>query len=266
MSDRFRLQRNGEVFLVPFDQIVVNEEKNNLRADYGNIEELATSIAESGLKNPILVKKAKGEERFELLHGHRRYRAIKFLIDKGEEFPKVRAFLAPATYTQDDVLLDMITMNDGKPLTNYEQGLVFVQLRSRGFKDTEISKRVGKSATHIHNCIEIASLPKSIQNEISAGNISGGTAVAVFKNADNEEEAIALIKSTIETAQKEAGGKPKKATSRHASNVALSPIKTMEKIVELLGNKTDDKAVFFKKVVSRLKAKEKPENFLELFK
>ena len=102
-------------------------------------------------------------------------------------------------------------MNDGKPLTNYEQGLVFVQLRSRGFKDIEISKRVGKSATHIHNCIEIASLPKAIQNEISAGNISGGTAVAVFKNANNEEEALALIKNTIDAAQKEAGGKTQKS-------------------------------------------------------
>jgi len=49
------------VFLVPFEQIVVNEEKNNLRADYGNIEELATSIAESGLKNPILLKKLEGK-------------------------------------------------------------------------------------------------------------------------------------------------------------------------------------------------------------
>lgn len=264
-----RLQRNGEVFLVPIDQIVVDEAKNNKRTDYGDIEELAQSIAsESGLKTPILLKKIRGEEKYELIHGHRRMRAIQLLISKGVEFPRVRAFLAPVNYTQDDVLLDMIIMNDGKPFNNYEQGLVFVQLKGRGFTETEISKRVGKSTTHIHNCIEMASLPKVIQNEIAAGNISGGTAVSIFKNAENEEEAVLFVQNTILKAKEESGGKQKKATSRHAENAALSPIKTLERVAELLEEHkiNNSKVSLFKALLSRSRAKVKPEDFIELFK
>lgn len=263
-----RLQRNGEVFLVPFEQIIVDEEKNNKRTDYGDIEELATSIAESGLKTPVLLKKVRGEEKYELMYGHRRMRAINLLISRGVEFPRVRAFLAPPNYGQDDILLDMIIVNDGKPFNNFEQGLVFVQLKGRGFTEAEISKRVGKSTTHIHNCIEMASLPKVVQNEIAAGNISGGTAVSIFKNAASEEEAILFVQGSIANAAKESGGKKKKATSRHADNVALSPLKTLEKVAELLkeGKIENSKVSLLKSLLSRVKAKVKPEDIIELFK
>lgn len=259
-----RLKRNGEVLLVPIENIVVNEEKNNKRVDYGDIEELANSILNSGLKNPILVKKIRGEENYELMHGHRRFRAIRSLIERGEEFPRVRAFIAPKDYNEDDVLLDMIVMNDGKPLNNYEQGLVYVLLGNRGFSPKEISQRVGKSIPHIHNCTKMAKLPKSIQNEIATGNLSGLTATEIYENSSSEEEAVAIVKDSVEKAKAEG----KKVTKRFATkNVSLSPTKTLERVKEILSEKniTSKEAEVFRKVLGRLKAKETPEAIAELF-
>jgi ParB family chromosome partitioning protein len=259
-----RLKRNGEVLLVPVEQIIVNEEKNNRRVDYGDIAELAESILNSGLKNPILVRKVRGEETYELMHGHRRFRAIQSLIEKGEEFPRVRAFIAPKNYNEDDVLLDMIVMNDGKPLNNYEQGLVYFALENRGFTIKEISKRVGKSVPHIHNCLNMAKLPKPIQNEVAAGNLSGLTATEIVKNSESEEEALNVVKQSIEKAKAEG----KKVTKRFATkNVSLTPTKTLERVKEILNEKniTSKEAEVFKKVLGRLKAKETPEAIAELF-
>lgn len=267
MAKNERLQRNGEVFLVPIDSIVVDEEKNNKRIDYGDIEALANSILHSGLKTPVSLKKFRGEDKYELTHGHRRLRAIKHLASKGIDFPRVRAFLNPSNYNEDDVLVDMIVMNDGKPLTNYEQGLVFVQLTHRGFKEKEISERVGRSISYIHNCIEMAELPKNIQNKIADGSISGLTAVEIFKNSEDENEASKFVEESIEKAKEENGGKNKKATKRHASNVSKSPMKTLESLKSLLEEKEieNEKTELLKKVVSRLKAKETPEDFIKLF-
>ena len=208
----------------------------NKRVDYGDIDSLAESILSSGLKTPILLKKIRGEDKYELIHGHRRYRGIQKLIQRGESFPRIKAFLAPQNYTEDDVLLDMIVMNDGKPFNNYEQGLVFLQLVHRGFTETEISSRVGKSTTHIRNCVEMGRLPKSIQNEIAQGNVSGLTAVDIVKQSNSEEEAIDTLQESIKKAQAENNGEKKKATSRHAS-ISLSPFKTLEKVKKFLKKK-----------------------------
>ena len=62
MSDE-RLKRTGEVFLVPFENIIVGDEMNVGRIDFGDIKELADSIEENGLRIPILVKKTSNQHQ-----------------------------------------------------------------------------------------------------------------------------------------------------------------------------------------------------------
>lgn len=261
-----KLTRNGEIYLVPVNEIIIDEEKNNTRIDYGDIEMLAESIKNSGLKNPILVKKEYGKDEYHLVHGHRRMRAINYLLEKGVEYPKVRATLVSKDYNQDNVLLDMLTLNDGKPLSAYEQGLVFVQLIDRGFKEKEIAEKVGRSITFVRNGIEMAKLPKHIQNEIADGSISGLTAVEITRTANDENEAKEKVKEAIDTAQKENGGEKKKATARHAK-VNSNPYKTLDRVYELLNELeiNSEGAILFKRAMKMAKMKEAPEKIFEIF-
>lgn len=257
-----RLARSGEVFLVPVNQIVVDESANNTRVDYGDIEALAKSIESSGLKSPISLKKVHGKDEYILVHGHRRMRAIKHLIENGIEYPRVKAFLMPKQYGEDDILLDMLTMNDGKPLSAYEQGLVFVRLINRGFVEKEICEKVGRSMTFVHNAIEMAKLPKQVQNEIAEGSISGLTAVEIFKISNDEDEAIEKVSEAIKIAKSE----NKKATARHAQ-VSYSPYKVIEKLAEILktmDNQTKEAQAIIR-VVNMTKMKEPVEKIFDTF-
>ncbi len=79
-----RLKRTGETFLIPFENIIVDENINGGRLIFEGIEELAASIKEAGLKVPVLVQKLRNEEKYVLVQGKRRYKAIQLLIERKE--------------------------------------------------------------------------------------------------------------------------------------------------------------------------------------
>jgi ParB/RepB/Spo0J family partition protein len=262
-----RLKRTGEIFLVPFEQIVIDEEINNGRIDFGDLNELADSIQEVGLRIPLLVKKTRGEDKYVLIQGKRRFKAIQILVDRGIEFAGIRCVLAPVNYNIENSLIDQIVMNDGKPYSNLEQGIVFSQLIERGFTVQEISKKTGKSNTHINHCIEVSSLPKVVQNMISSGSVSGLTAVNLSKVIQSEDELIKNLENAVESAP-EVDGKKKKVTNKNIKEIAsMSPMKKLEELKRVLSereNKNEISLVVIK-LVSRLKAGEDVESMLELF-
>jgi len=264
-----RLQRVSEVFLVPFNQIVISDEINNARIDMGDIDELASSIECSGLKTPLLVKKARGENEYVLIHGKRRYEAIKSLISKGVDYPKVKCFCAPLNYKTEDSLFDQILLNDGKPYSNLEQGIVFAQLLDRGYNISEISKKIGKSITHVNACIEMSSLPKKVQNMIADHSVSGHTAVQLSKIVETEEELLNQLETAVDNAPATPDGGKKKVTARSIEKVAtLSPMKKLEMLKDALKQQNYETplAQFFYKLVSRVKAGESVDSLMELFK
>lgn len=264
-----RLKRAGEVFLVPFDKIEIDETINNGRVDFGDLNELANSIEESGLRVPLLVKKSRGEDKYVLIQGKRRLKAIEILINRGVEFAGIKCFLALPNYTIENSLFDQIIMNDGKPYSTLEQGIVFSQLIERGYSIADISKKVAKSPSHITNCIEIASLPKKVRDLVSAGSVSGLTAVELSKVVNTEDELVEKLEEAVEAAPVAADGTKKKVTKKNVKEVAnLSPIKKLEEVKNILKAEgvESDAANTFLTLMSRLKAGESVESLVELFK
>lgn len=263
-----RLKRTGEVFLVPFENIIVDDEINTARLDFGNIQELADSIEECGLRIPLLVKKTRGENKFVLVQGKRRLRAIETLIEKGVDIPGVKCFLAPPNYTIENSLFDQIVMNDGKPYSNLEQGIVFSQLVDRGYNVSEISKKVAKSVTHITSCIEIASLPKKVRDLVGTGAVSGLTAVELSKTVGNEDELIKELEAAVDAAPVSSDGSKKKVTKKNIKQIAsASPLKKMEAAKKILEEKDicNEKTILLEKLISWIKADENTESIAELF-
>jgi len=246
MSDTStRLKRTGEIFLIPLNQVVVDEEVNNGRIDFGNLEELADSIEENGLRVPLLVKKVRGEENYVLIQGKRRLKAYELLVARGVDIAGVKCMLAPPAYSVENSLFDQIIMNDGKPYSSLEQGVVFAQLVERGYSVKEISKKIGKSVTHISNCIEITSLPKKVRDMISAGSVSGLTAVELSKVVSSEEELVEKLQEAVCSAPVSAEGTTKKVTKKNVKQIAsASPFKKMAEINVVLkeGEITNERA------------------------
>ena len=153
------------------------------------LEELANSIKEHGVFQPIIVKKAiKG---YEIIAGERRVKAS--LMAGKEDIPAiVRDF--NDTQMMEIALLENLQREN---LTPIEEANAYKKLQDTlKLTQEELAKRLGKSRSHITNMIGLLNLPDKIQEEISINNISMGHA-RVLSKLDNQSQQQELIERIV---------------------------------------------------------------------
>ena len=96
----------------------------NIRIDYGNIEELAQSILENGVKVPLIAMWIAKDNYWLLNQGHRRLKAVQLLHSRGHTDVRLPVLPEPRKYEDSDRYFDMITTNSGKNLTILEEAYV----------------------------------------------------------------------------------------------------------------------------------------------
>lgn len=178
-----------------FDTIVSNEEFN-IRTDYGDIEGLANSIQTSGLKKPLSGHRDKETNLWYVTDGHRRYRAIKLLRERGVDYDYVPFVLEPKGYSVEDRAFDLFLMNDGKPLTPLEQCELFKRFMLYGYTIKEIARKIERNQGYVRSMLEVANLPKVIKNEVAENKISATTAVKLIKQGKSTNEVLEEVNST----------------------------------------------------------------------
>jgi ParB/RepB/Spo0J family partition protein len=213
----YKEQRKDLLMVDP--RLIVTNENDNIREDYGNIEELSESIIENGVK--VALRGYRDGENFIVTDGFRRSRAIKLALEKGIEIARVPFLLEPKGYTKEQRILDMFIMNDGKRLTPLEEGKLFLKLENDyGFTRKEIAKKTGRTEGHISQMIQLQDAPQEAKEAIKDGKISASTVRKVVANTKNQEEAKQAVSKAIEKAQSE--GK-KKATESDVDNSLIKP-------------------------------------------
>jgi ParB-like chromosome segregation protein Spo0J len=70
---------------------------------------------------------------------------------------------------------------------------VYKRLVLRGYNSSEIGRKVGKNSVHIQRCIEMASLPKAMQNKIMEGIMTGQTGVEIYKSVNENRGTYRII-------------------------------------------------------------------------
>jgi ParB/RepB/Spo0J family partition protein len=213
----YKEQRKDLLMVDP--RLIVAIENDNIREDYGNIEELSESIIENGVK--VALRGYRDGENFIVTDGFRRSRAIKLALEKGIEIARVPFLLEPKGYTKEQRILDMFIMNDGKRLTPLEEGKLFLKLENDyGFTRKEIAKKTGRTEGHISQMIQLQDAPQEAKEAIKDGKISASTVRKVVANTKNQEEAKEAVSKAIEKAQSE--GK-KKATESDVDTSLIKP-------------------------------------------
>lgn len=192
----------------------------NVRRDYGDIEELANSISENGVKVAIRVKKHKiaknttlldgslleeTTDGYALIDGHRRCRALQFLFQNGTIIDRVPVEIVQESKTEEQRTIEMYVANTGKPFTPMENAELFGRL-NRIHKKTpqEIAKKLGvKSLSLIYNGIEMSMAPDYIKNLIHDNIISYSIALDKYNNVfgKNWEETEEFFRQGVEKAQ-----------------------------------------------------------------
>jgi len=131
----------------------------NVRFEMGDITALAKSIVSNGIKEPIRgynsgEKTTDGLPIYIITDGHRRFTAAQRIADKMEEGDFIPFFEEPKEYTNEDRVVDMlITGENKKPLNLLEAARAVKRLKDAGWKNSEIAARIGKSPTHITDCL-----------------------------------------------------------------------------------------------------------------
>ncbi len=176
--------------LIKISRIEPNEGQPRKSFDEETLKELADSMKEYGILQPLLVKR-KGDN-FQIIAGERRWRAAKMAGLK--EVPViVREY-----NKQQSVEIALIENVQRADLNPIEEALAYQQLMQEfGLKQEEIALRVSKNRATITNSIRLLKLAEPVQQLLISGEISSGHARALLGLEDKEQQ-IALASQIIE--------------------------------------------------------------------
>lgn len=147
------------------------------------IQELAQSIKENGLIQPIIVRKSP-VLGYEILAGERRYRAS---IAAGlSEVPVIVKQLSD----QDMMLHSIIENLQRENLNPIEEAKAYQSLIDKGFTHTEVAEKMGKSRPYITNLVRLLGLPKHILIEVESGKLSQAHARLLIQLSSDKQDKL----------------------------------------------------------------------------
>jgi ParB family chromosome partitioning protein len=197
---------------IPVNAITPNPRQPRSIFDAEELAELAASIQEHGVIQPLIITRGETPNQFILIAGERRLMAAK---KAGLE--TVPAILRDSS-EQDRLELALIENVQRADLSALETADAYRQLADEfNLSHGEIAKRVGKSRVSVTNTLRLLNLPPSVLEALSSGNISEGHARALLALSSAKAQAAALqtvldqglnVRQTEELVRKLSGEKP----------------------------------------------------------
>ncbi len=172
------------VYKIPVDTLTIREGFNK-RIIYDGIEELAQSIKENGIKEPLVVDVMK-DGRAIIERGHRRYKAIQLLISQGTEIQYVECFVNAREVTERQRMEDIFNSNMfASKLNPVEQANTVFALKNNfgEISNDDIGKRLGVSRQQVDNLLTLASADDATKQEILNGNMGITEALKYIRNS-----------------------------------------------------------------------------------
>ena len=179
-----------EIKMVKIDELRSNPYQPRKVFDETALQELAASIKEHGVFQPIIIKKSiKG---YEIIAGERRVKASK--LAGLDEIPAIiRDF-------SDDEMMEIALLENlqRENLNAIEEANAYKKLlETLELTQEQLSNRLGKSRSHITNMIGLLNLPEEVQKLLSSKEISAGHARIISK-LENEEQQISLAQKVVD--------------------------------------------------------------------
>lgn len=186
--------------LLPIEHLRPSRFQPRRRMDEEGLQELAASIAERGLLQPVLARRIDGaDEDYEIIAGERRWRAAQ--LAQLHEIPVlVRNF--DDREAQEVALVENLQRQDLSALEEAEGYRRLMQ--EHGHTQEDIARGVGKSRSHVANTLRLLSLPEPVRQLLEDGRLSAGHARALLTAAEPEKAARAVVEQGLNVRQTEA--------------------------------------------------------------
>jgi len=179
--------RQGEIQHVALDKIVRNPAQPRTQFDPATIHELATSIRERGVLQPVLVRPSGGA--FQIVAGERR-----FLAAREAGLETIPAIVRQFT-DREALLIALIENVQRENLNPMDEARAYYRLAMEyGLPHEEIGQRVGRDRSTVSNILRFNNLPQEIQTFLETGSISPGHARALL-SVTSEKVQVDLAKS-----------------------------------------------------------------------
>jgi ParB family chromosome partitioning protein len=175
------IQKEEIIKKIPLDLIIPNRHQPRQNFDEESIKELAQSIKENGLINPITVTQIEGN-KYEIIAGERRYRACKYLGWK-----EIDAIIKNNVDDNKKMITALIENIQREDLNPYEKAMAYKKMIEMGLTQQEISEHCGKSKASISNTLRLLELDEEIIEGLKNGLITEGHARALLQIPDIEE-------------------------------------------------------------------------------
>lgn len=202
--------------VVPVEQVHPNPDQPRRTFPEDALQELATSIAEKGIIQPIIVRSAPTDpDTYEIVAGERRWRAAQ--MAKLHEIPVViRSY--DDTEVLEIAIIENIQRSDLNPV---DEAAGYRQLMDRfGHTQEKLATVLGKSRSHIANVMRLLSLPDEIQGYLASGALSAGHARALIGHDRALELAREVIQNKLSVRETESRAKKGPAIKKRATAAA----------------------------------------------
>jgi len=189
---------NNAIFWVEVDKIKPNPFQPRKEFDEAKLADLARSIRQYGVIQPLTVSRKEVEKddgglatEYELIAGERRLRAAK-IAGVGSVPVLIRAEFDDDKTKLELAIIENLQREDLNPV---DRAKAFDQLTKQfGFKHSEVAEKIGKSREYVSNSIRLLVLPQAIQDALSEGKINEGHARPLLMLSDRPQEQEVLFR------------------------------------------------------------------------
>ncbi|MDY0236019.1 MAG: ParB/RepB/Spo0J family partition protein [Gudongella sp.] len=181
LISEIKLLPTETVELVELNSIIPREDQPRKVFDKGALDDLAQSIKENGVIQPIILRKAENE--YQIIAGERRWRAAKLagLVS----IPSIVRSIDAETTAK----ISLIENIQRENLNAIEEAQAYKSLLDEyDLKQEELAKAVGKSRAYISNTLRLLKLDKAVIEYIYEGKLSAGHGKALLSIEDKEEQ------------------------------------------------------------------------------
>lgn len=185
--------------LVPIERLVPNPDQPRRHFEPDQLQDLADSIRQKGVIQPLIVRAAGRDGHFEIVAGERRWRAAQ--IAMLHELPViVRSF--SDSEVLEIAIIENIQRADLNPI---EEAAAYRQLMERyGHTQEMIGQALSRSRSHIANLLRLLTLPQDVQDMVKNGVLTAGHARALISMEDSSELARQVVQKGLSVRDTEA--------------------------------------------------------------
>ena len=217
---------------IPLAQIGTNPDQPRKTFSDNELNELAASIREKGVLQPILLRTVQGRSyMYEIVAGERRYRASK--LAGLNEIPA----LVKTISNENAMEIALIENVQRENLNPIEEANAYKNLMEQcDYELSDVVRLIGKSESYIRNILRLTTLPESVQNLVQQGELSASHArtIAVAENPEELAHKIISEKLSVAATQTAVKSNNRSGKCRSFCTKTIDPkqLKDMEKCIE----------------------------------